>query len=261
MINFDALDPNNKDRQHKTSTDPQELELREVETRGLIHDIVGRHAEYFAEPENRIDFLVHQDPEDFLRIAQYVNAKLRGEKPSQLRNDKNEGNGALPMMHTPHKTVKPEAFRRGFAEVQKYLEESDDDTEKKILGAAMAVEALMIWVHPFNDGNGRTSRFLAKMIESGATDIDDLIAQTSFKRNRGSYYRERYASRESEFATANDDDIILDDEERAEMRKKAEEMPPDVRAIPLSIMRLLNDEDVRMRALSYRKDLKKEVAA
>lgn len=261
MINFDALDPNNTDRQHKTSTDPQELELREDETRGLIHDIVGRHTEFFADPENRIDFLVHQEPGDFLKIAQYVNAKLRGEKPHQLRNDENEGNGVLPAMHTPHKTVKPEAFQRGFAEVQRYLEESDDDTEKKIQGAAMAVEALTIWVHPFNDGNGRTSRFLAKMIESGATNIDDLIDQTSSKQNRESLYKERYASRESLVATANDDDIMLDDEERDEIREKAEKTSSDVHAIPLSIRRLLNDEDVRMRALSHRKDLKKDEAA
>lgn len=42
----------------------------------------------------------------------------------------------------------------------------------------MAIEALIIWVHPFNDGNGRTSRFLGKFIEDGAVDVEDLIVST-----------------------------------------------------------------------------------
>lgn len=253
MINLESLDPQTTDRQYVSGSNAGEKELRTTDTQELVDGIVGRHSEFFANPANRISYLVGQSPDDFLRLSRYVNAKLRGEKPHQLMRDENEGQGALPMMHTPSKEDKPEAFRRGFAEVQKYLAESSDETEKKLEGAAMAVEALVIWVHPFNDGNGRTSRFLATMIESGVTDEDGLVQQTVSNRARGAYYKDRYQSREAEVSVANNEDILLEDDERVERREHAETLPPDVLAIPMSIKRLLEDDSWRANALNYRK--------
>lgn len=238
-----------ENRQSQTGSNETERSLREQDARQLIHDIIGRHEEYFADPSNRLEFIQTQDADSFLQIARYANAKLRGEKPLQLRQDPDEKGAFLPMMHTPSHDDKEDSFRNGYRAIQEYLESSTDPEDKKIEGVAMATEALVIWVHPFNDGNGRTGRFLGKLIEDGATDIDALVAETAASRNRPRVYDEKYQSRQGALKDANNDDLLLDEDEREEMREKAKRMHEDPDAIHLSIKRLLENDAVRQRTL------------
>jgi hypothetical protein len=90
----------------------------------------------------------------------------------------------LPLLATPPPPEKPEALRAGWAAIQTYLAESEDSPEQKAKAAGMAVEALLIWVHPFDDGNGRTSRFFGKFIEDGTVDIEELIVSTADRLRR-----------------------------------------------------------------------------
>lgn len=239
-------------RQNIYSRDAQELETRTNGVSQLVHEIIGRNQEFFAEPQSRLDFIEGQSADDFLRLAQYVNAKLRGEKPYQLRHDDNERGGFLSTLHTPSHEDKPAAFKNGYEVIRDYLETSPDPTEKKIEGVAMAVEALVIWVHPFNDGNGRTSRFMAKLIEDGAADIDELVEESAVKGVRNRYYkRDSYTTREGVLAKANDEDMMFEDDERDEMRERAEHLPSDVIGIGLSIKNLLENDEVRQKTLRY----------
>ena len=241
-----------RDRQKLSSRDEQELLLRTNDAQKLVHDIIGKHQEYFADPENRLEFLQSITAEDFYHIAKYANARLRGEKYLKLKKDTSEKGGFLPVLHTPSREDKPEAFRRGYDVIKDYLATSQDDTTKKIEGVAMASEALIILVHPFNDGNGRTSRFMAKLIEDGATDMDELVAQTADKRQRKRYYSPMaQVSRESNLALANNEDVMIGDDERKELRKEAEDLPTDVEVIPMSIRRLLEDDSLRQETMKY----------
>lgn len=114
----------------------------------------------------------------------------------------------------------------------------------------MASEALIIWVHPFGDGNGRVSRFVGKFLEEGATDSDALVEETVSGSARSmTYGRQKLASRESELATANDSEIMLDEDEREAMRKEAAAQPNDIDAMYFSVKRLLEDDSVRRSVL------------
>ena len=234
-------------------TEEQEQEIRTADTQQLIHDIVGKHVEYFADPANRLDFIKNQSAKDFFMLSQYINAKLRGQKPYELRRQKQEWKGgALPLMHTPASKDKTPAFKRGFDAIQEYIATTDDSVDRQIEGVAMATEALIIWVHPFIDGNGRTSRFLAKLIEDGADDMDDLITETASGDTRSTGYRIKYPTKEWYLADANNEDIMLDDEERDELRKKAETLPTDVEGMYLSIKLLLEDDKIRDHSAKHR---------
>lgn len=192
-----------------------------------------------------------QDAESFYRIAQHANARLRGKKPRVLRRDPNEKGAFLPMLHTPSHEDKMPAFQKGYQAIQEYITDSSDPVKKKITSVALATEALVIWTHPFNDGNGRTSRFLAKLIEEGATDVDSLVEQTVSGNKRGTVYNRMLATKEGALETANNEAIMLDDDERDEMRLQAESLPTDVDAMYLNVQRLLQDESSQQYAMRH----------
>lgn len=247
-------------RQNVLSRDAAEIELRVSGVDELVHDIIGPNEEFFSDSQNRLDFIQGQDGGDFLKMAQYVNAKLRGEKPHRLRHDPTEKGGFLPMLHTPSHQDKPAAFRSGYEAIQEYIRTSSDGLEKKVEGVAIATEALVIWVHPFNDGNGRTSRFLGRLIEDGAVDISGLVRDTAVKGARNRLYDVKYATRESRLASANNENIMWDDDEREELRESAKSLPSDVAGMGLSIRRLLENDEVRKKSLRYTEAAKQEAS-
>lgn len=218
---------------------------RTTDSEKLIEDFnLNEDAEFFTDPINRIEFLESLEPDDFCDLVEHVNARVRGYEPRERTTAHEEG-GYLPLLGTPSAEEKPGALRAGFAEVKKYLADSDDSTEQKVKGAAMAAEALVIWVHPSNDGNGRTSRFLGKFIEDGTTDIDQLVAATTSKSNHPRSYDG--AIRVDQGNTAKGLDLILDDDEIEELKKT--EMPA-AEGIALSIKKLLEDKSTQARVES-----------
>lgn len=246
-------------RQTKTSSNPEERAHREADTRKLADTLIGRHAEFFAEPGNRLEFIRTHDADDMLAMVKHVNARLRGEKPVQLRKDENERGGYLPALHTPSAEDKPKSFARGFEAVQEYLTDSDDTVEDKLQASAMAMEALIIWVHPSNDGNGRTARFFGNLIEDGATDIDELVNQTVSAKERPMTYPYKLASKEGALENAGNPDIMFDDEEREALRERALSLPDDIEAMYLSVKRLLADGSIRQQIVANAEDHRERV--
>lgn len=242
-----------ENRHQLTGNNKEERMLREGDTRQLVHDIIGKHEEFFADPINRLDFIQSHDGGSFFKIAQYVNARLRSEKPHELRHREDEQGGFLPGLHVPSSEDKPEAFKRGYEAIQEYIDISSDAIEKKIEGAAMATEALIVWVHPFNDGNGRTSRFLAKLVEGGAVDMDSLVAETASASNRGRKYRDKVATKEGSQEFIDNPNILLDDDEVEQYVESAKNSPSDIEGMYISIKRLLENDSVRQNTLPRQK--------
>lgn len=232
------------ERRKLSSRDSEERTTRKREACELLNGLLGRHQEFFADSENRLKFLQDQDAASFYRLAQHINARLRGLIPREVRQDSDEEGGFLPLLHTPSHADKPDAFRRGFDAIHEYLQDSGDAPDAKLEKVAAATEALVIWVHPFYDGNGRTSRFMGKFIEQGGADVDALIAETISGRKRGTIYDFKVHTRESELADANNEDLLFDDDEREKIRAGAEALPDDIEGMYLSIKRLLGSDEL-----------------
>lgn len=204
----------------------------------LIEDFgLQEDAEFFSDPTDRLEFLTTLDYEDFLGIAKHVNSRVRGYEPRDRRNANDKG-AFLPLLATPSSEEKPDALRAGFEAIQAYLRESDDNIEEKLRGASMAFEALIIWVHPFNDGNGRTSRFLGKFIEHGTTDVGELIEETASNDTRQRIYDD-YLRVDQGNLNKNADIVTFDEADYEELQKT--EMPIS-EGISLSLTRMLEDK-------------------
>jgi hypothetical protein len=238
---------------------PENNLQRTVDASKLIDDFnLAQDAEYFADPERRLEFIQSMSADEFTGLAQHINARIRGYEPRD-RVTAQETGGYLPLLGTPSAEDKPVAFRAGFDTIKSYLAESDDTTEEKIKGVGMAVEALIIWVHPFNDGNGRTSRFLGKFIEDGATDSEQLVAETADKNNRLRMYDSYLRVDQGNIFKGMD--LMLDADEFEALRKT--EMPADD-GISLSIDRLLKDKSLQQKVedktANYKAKLEKATA-
>lgn len=220
----------------------EQLNTRHADAQTLVQDFdLLRDAEFFANPAQRVEFLKKLEYKDFFDIAQHVNARMRGYEPRDGQN-RGERGGSLPFLRTPKSTEKQEAFQKGFESIQDYLINSDDTVEEKVKGAGMATEALLIWVHPFNDGNGRTARFLGTFIEDGTHDVDGLIASTVTSGVRQRSYGENLRVDKGNLYSV-DDDIIMTDEEAAAFAEEIRNTSmPVADGIAQSIKHLLEDK-------------------
>ncbi len=241
----------NPNRISKSSTNPEELALRKESSRQLVHDLLGDSGELFDDPQTRLDFLADQSPEKFYEIAQYINRSMRGMTPAEMRNQAQDKGGFLQSFHTPTHEHKLDAFYKGFEVIREYITHSEDTIDTKLEGVSMATEALVIWVHPFDDGNGRTSRFLGEFIEHGTHDIDKLIATTADQKHRYRFYEDTVTSRQSRLNDANNIDLMIEDNEREALRKEAHTYPDDPEAVALSVKRLLEDGEIREKSNQY----------
>ncbi|HMQ96216.1 MAG TPA: Fic family protein [Candidatus Saccharibacteria bacterium] len=169
-----------------------------------------------------------------------------------LSKDESEKGAFLPILHTPSIDDKPGAFIRGFDAIRDYLGATQDSADERTEKISMAIEALIIWVHPFNDGNGRTARFIGQFIEDGTNDIDRLVASAVSLEGRPTIYDRKFATKQSKLWLANNPDIMLDDDEGGDLRREAEKLPSDAEGIYLSVKKLINDPEWREAANRHR---------
>ena len=221
--------------------------LRQESAQELIHELIGDNQEEFSNPAVRLEFVESLSGQELYDVAQHINRRMRGMDSKEMRSYGRDTGSFLPMMHTPKSQDKIPAFMRGVDAIHEYIRDSDDSVEQKLQGVSLGVGALIIRVHPFNDGNGRTSRFLGEFIESGAEDTDRLVDAAIANAGRQRTFNRGYLTREAALSNANNTELMLEDEEREEFRKKAETLPNDIEATYLTIKRLLEDDEWRSR--------------
>jgi hypothetical protein len=221
---------------------PEEIPARKADTEQLIRDFgLGQDAEYFADPSRRLEFVETQSADDFFEVIRHANARLRGYEPREGIPLAADGKRAeTPMLGAPEASEKPAAFQAGFEAIQSYLHTTSDSLEQKVQGAGMAVEALIIWVHPFDEGNGRTARFFGKFIEDGSVDTQQLIGETVDRDVRLKAYNDEI--RVDRYNTLKFEDDFISEEVHQELLKT--KMPIN-EGISQSIARLLEDKDMQ----------------
>jgi hypothetical protein len=233
--------------------DPQNDESNR---KGWVEEFIGKvgfMGDKLNPPESRLEYFL--DKNNSFRWVIAANAGSRGkdlgELWSDLRSGK-EGHGMLPALHTPAARDKLACFNSGVEAIQEYVNSSRESTEEKLDAIAMAYEALIIWTHIFNDGNGRTSRFIGKLIEDGLGDVDGLVAETISGDNRQTVYSPTVETREGVLEDLNNSELSVPNED--ELRAKLDSFPNDIEGMKLNIKAILEDEELRR---AYRREQRK----
>lgn len=223
---------------------------------GWVEEFIGKvgfMGDKLNPPESRLEYFL--DKNNSFRWVIAANAGSRGkdlgELWSDLRSGK-EGHGMLPALHTPAARDKLACFNSGVEAIQEYVNSSRESTEEKLDAIAMAYEALIIWTHIFNDGNGRTSRFIGKLIEDGLGDVDGLVAETISGDNRQTVYSPTVETREGVLEDLNNSELSVPNED--ELRAKLDSFPNDIEGMKLNIKAILEDEELRR---AYRREQRK----
>ena len=230
--------------------DPQNDESNR---KGWVEEFIGKvdfMGDRLNSPESRLEYFL--DKNNSFRWVIAANAGSRGkdlgELWSDLRSGK-EGHGMLRLLHTPAARDKLACFNSGVEAIQEYVNSSRESTEEKLDAIAMAYEALIIWTHIFNDGNGRTSRFIGKLIEDGLGDVDGLVAETISGDNRQTGYFPTVETREGILEDLNNSELSVPNED--ELRDNLDSFPNDIEGMKLNIKAILEDKELRR---AYRRE-------
>ena len=230
--------------------DPQNDESNR---KGWVEEFIGKvgfMGDKLNSPESRLEYFL--DKNNSFRWVIAANAGSRGKDLGELRSDLRsgkEGHGMLPALHTPAARDKLACFNSGVEAIQEYVNSSRESTEEKLDAIAMAYEALIIWTHIFNDGNGRTSRFIGKLIEDGLGDVDGLVAETISGDNRQTVYFPTVETREGVLEDLNNSELWVSNED--ELRAKLDSLPNDIEGMKLNIKAILEDKELRR---AYRRE-------
>lgn len=211
---------------------------------------VGFMGDRLNPPESRLEHFL--DKNNSFRWVIAANAGLRGKDLGELWSDirsGKEGHGMLPVLHTPAARDKLACFNSGVEAIQEYVNSSRESTEEKLDAIAMAYEALIVWTHMFNDGNGRTSRFIGKLVEDGLGDVDGLVAEAISGNNRQTGYSPTVGTREGVLEYLNNSELSVPNED--ELRDNLDSLPNDIEGMKLNIKAILEDEELRR---AYRRE-------
>lgn len=244
--------PDSDIRRAMGEKDPQYNEdNRKERTVQLIDDLKSseRLGKTLYDSEMMLDFLSNSDVADVLSLLVTINAGLRGvERKKLVENMNNGGEGSwLLSLHTPASSQdKHDYMVAGIEEIGRYIDSSGEDVDQKKEAVSMAYEALIVWTHMFNDGNGRTSRFMAELIKNGLNDEEHLVSEAVSGVDRITY-RHTIATKEYIKWLQSSNDILLE---------KSDERDPnaymsDIEAIKLEMQKILQNPD-------YREELKRD---
>lgn len=181
-----------------------------------------------------------------LRSLTTINARLRGKDSKEAWEDLRagkEGHGILPLDYTPAGGAKIDCISKGTEAIKDYIDSSKDDMSTKLDTVAMAWEMLIVRTHLFNDGNGRTSRFVAEFIRNGLDNKESLLKTATSTVNP--VYRRILKSRESMLYDAANYDLAISEEDRETLRNQAEEAPSEVEVMERHVKLILDDKEYR----------------
>ena len=133
--------------------------------------------ELFRDPATRLEFMESLEWEGFRDLLTHVNARVREIEPRDHTHDGEQS--ILRMATVADSRDKTQVLHQCFDQMAEYLHESDDEPEEKLNRLGLAVGAAIIYVHPFADGNGRTSRFMQSFLMHGTSDVEALEDHTS----------------------------------------------------------------------------------
>ncbi len=156
----------------------------------IASELVNHFAEItqLADAELRRDYLGHLPKEDFITEVQTVNAIIRGQETGSIQPFDNEGT-VLATHDVPRKADQEELMGDIWEGVQKILTDPELDAEKALEYAGALTGLGILYIHPFDDSNGRTSRTFARVIREGTDDGLSADLENSLSEDGASYER------------------------------------------------------------------------
>lgn len=142
--------------------------LRFVDISENIEPFRGQKLEtIFSDEEHKREFLKNLSTEEFTQLLEGLNGILRNKKKEDWKMDGQDvgvgGNIFTGLEYiSPRQEDKPELLDKLLSSVKKMNEEGKD-----LKDIALAVSATINAIHPFLDGNGRTSRFVYSILTEG----------------------------------------------------------------------------------------------
>lgn len=225
----------------RVELDPQDDESNR---KGWAKDFIGKlgfMGDTLNSPESRLEYFL--DLNNSLRLVIATNAGLRGKGLDELLSDiqsGKEGHGMLLALHTPATRDKFACFNSGVEAICEWANSSEKTTEEKLQGIAEAYEALIIWTHIFNDGNGRAGRFIRQIIKSGLNNsIGELEEEAVSNKTRRPAHRPYFRTRQAVEEDLNNSELFVPNED--ELRANLDSFPDDIEGMKLNIAHLLDN--------------------
>lgn len=167
MENFRSFETQNQEATENREKRADVL-LRFVETSENIEPFHGQKLEtIFSDEEHRREFIKNLNTEEFTQLLEGLNGILRNKNKEDWKMDGQDvgvgGNIFTGLEYiSPRQEDKPELLDKLLSAVKKMNEEGKD-----LKDIALAVSATINAIHPFLDGNGRTSRFVYSILTEG----------------------------------------------------------------------------------------------
>lgn len=160
----------------------QEL-LPHTDTRSTEMAELINSNEVLQDPATRRDFFASLDSSDFVDMVEQVGAVLRTGDSSQRQHL--DGDTTYLQTHeVPAQEDKEQLLKETWDTAKSFLANPDMADEDAVSYAALTVAGGILYIHPFQDGNGRVSRVLSYAIEMGARDdlegkLDNMLGHNA----------------------------------------------------------------------------------
>jgi hypothetical protein len=118
--------------------------------------------EHLADPAERRRLFETMSNEGYTKMFGFVNSLTRGEKPNYSYED-----GNLPMLETPKLEDKSALMDATFESVRGILSDRETDDATALRRAGLTMAGAIDYIHPKENGNGRTGRTLHYLMEFG----------------------------------------------------------------------------------------------
>ena len=128
--------------------------------------------ELLRESDQRRALFASMSNDEYKKYIGYINSITRGEKVSDGYAD-----GKLGFIATPSLEDKEMLMDKSFEAVRDILSDKDSDDEVALRRAGLTIAGAINYIHPYENGNGRSGRAMHYLVEFGNQRGDEIFDQ------------------------------------------------------------------------------------
>lgn len=145
-----------------------EIVSHDIDHSAAIANFYGQN-EMLADTAQRREYFASLDSADFLDLLQQTNSLIRSGDPEQRQPF--DGQDVMLSTHAvPDHPDKEQLLDETWQTARTFLQDPNLDDEAALIYAGLTAAGGTLMVHPYIDGNGRTSRVISHMIINGDSE-------------------------------------------------------------------------------------------